>query len=320
MQEGGSLATEICAPGEAAGRTGRIPLCWRGGGRDLRAAAGFNRNMGNTMRHGTVFFLLLLLACALPAAAQRGVGALDPSPPTGKTVEEVIAKFAAKEAEFKAAREQYTYRQHVRVQTLEGGRVDGAYEQIVDISFDRRGRRVENVVFAPQSTLRRISMSPEDHADIEKRLPFVLTTEEIPLYRIEYAGRQRVDELDTYVFDIAPRQIRKGERYFEGRLWVDDRDFQIVKTQGRSVPDIRSKHGENLFPAFTTWREQVDGRYWFPTYTRADDVLKFTSGDVPIRIVVRYTNYQRFGADVRITFEGEELEKAEPPPPAEPPK
>jgi hypothetical protein len=270
------------------------------------------------------FFRCFVLAAAifflgtLPAAAQRGQGPLDPSPPAGKTVEEVIEKFAAKEAEFKAAREQYTYRQHVKVQTVEGGRVDGEYEQVVDITFDSRGRRIENVVFAPQPTLRRISMSPEDHADIEKRLPFVLTTEEIPLYNIEYVGRQRVDELDTYVFDIGPKQIRKGERYFEGRLWVDDRDFQIVMTQGRSVPDIRGKSGENLFPAFTTWREQVDGQYWFPTYTRADDVLKFSSGDVHIRIVVRYTNYKRFGAQVRITYEGEEIEKGEPRPPAQP--
>jgi hypothetical protein len=267
------------------------------------------------------FLLATALVLALPAWAQRGDGALDPSPPVGKTVEEVITRFAARESEFKAAREQYTFRQHVRVQTLDGGRVDGEYQQVVDITFDSRGRRVENVVFAPQPTLRRISMSPEDHADIEKRLPFVMTTEEVPLYNIQYVGRQRVDELQTYVFDVEPKQIRKGERYFQGRLWVDDRDFQIVKTQGRSVPDIRSKQGENLFPAFTTWREQVDGQYWFPTYTRADDILKFTTSDVHIRIIVRYSNYRRFGAQVRITYEGEELEKAPPgqaPPTPEP--
>lgn len=262
--------------------------------------------------------LLALLALALPVQAQRGDGPLDPRPPEGRTVEEVIAKFAARESEFKAAREQYVYRQHVRVQTIDGGRVDGEYQQVVDISFDSRGRRVENVVFAPQPTLRRISMTPEDHADIEKRLPFVLTTEELPEYNVVYAGRQKVDELGTYVFDVAPKQMEKNKRYFEGRIWVDDRDFQIVRTTGRSVPDIRSKHGENLFPAFTTWREQVDGQYWFPTYTRADDILKFTNQDVQIRIVVRYTNYKRFGAQVRITYEGEEVEKAEPEPPPAP--
>lgn len=266
--------------------------------------------------------MLLLTALTLSPAlpAQRGDGPLDPRPPEDRTVEEIIARFAAKEAEFKEAREQYTFRQHVRVQTLDGGRVDGEYQQVVDITFDSRGRRVENVVFAPQSTLRRIGMTQEDHDDIEKRLPFVLTTEELPLYNVQYVGRQQVDELGTYVFDIAPKQMEKNKRYFQGRIWVDDRDFQIVRTTGRSVPDIRSKHGENLFPAFTTWREQVDGRYWFPTYTRADDVLKFTNQDVHIRIIVRYTDYRRFGTQVRVTYEGEEVEKAQPgaPPPQEP--
>lgn len=268
--------------------------------------------MKNAPFAAAALLLSLALVLVLPAPAQRGDGPLDPSPPEGKTVEEIIARFAAKESEFKAAREQYTFRQHVRVQTLDGGQVDGEYQQIVDITFDSRGRRVENVVFAPQPTLRRISMTPEDHADIEKRLPFVMTTEEVPLYSIEYKGRQRVDELQTYVFDVEPKQIRKNERYFQGRLWVDDRDFQIVKTQGRSVPDIRSKSGDNLFPAFTTWREQVDGQYWFPTYTRADDILKFTNQDVHIRIIVRYSNYRRFGAQSRITYEGEEVEKVKP--------
>jgi hypothetical protein len=91
---------------------------------------------------------------------------------------------------------------------------------------------------------------------------------------------------------------------------VDDHDFQIVKTKGKTVPDLRSKNEENLFPAFTTWREQIDGRYWFPTYTRADDTLHFKNNDVRIREIVKYTNYKRFGAQSKITYEGQEIEKA----------
>jgi hypothetical protein len=182
---------------------------------------------------------------------------------------------------------------------------------VVDITFNEQGKRVENVVLAPQNTLRRIGMTREDQDDIERLMPFVLTTDEIADYQIDYAGQQRVDELDTYVFEVRPRTIAKGRRYFEGRIWVDDRDFQIVKTYGKSVPDIRKGRGnENLFPRFTTWREQIDGKYWFPTYTRADDTLRFSDNDVRIRMIVKYSDYKRFGARIRITYEGQTLPKA----------
>jgi len=257
----------------------------------------------------------LLASFALPALAQRGEGPLDPSLPVGITVPEIIQRFAAKEKEFKEARENYTYRQSVKVQTLDGDTVDGTYEQVVDITFDDQGRRLENVVRAPVSTLERIIITQEDLDDIRYRMPFVLTSDEIPLYKIDYVGRQRQDELTTYVFDIAPKQIENKRRYFEGRIWVDDHDFQIVKTSGQTVPQIHSKRGqENLFPRFTTWREQVDGRYWFPTYTRADDVLHFNTSDVHVREIVKYANYKRFGAKVKITYEGQELPSAPPPP------
>jgi hypothetical protein len=168
------------------------------------------------------------------------------------------------------------------------------------------------VVFAPQNSLQKIQMSPEDLDDIRHRLPFVLTSEEIPEYSILYVGRQKEDELQCYVFDIAPKQIEGKKRYFQGRIWVDDRDFQIVKTYGKTVPDIHKKKGqENLFPKFTTWREQIDGRYWFPTYTKADDTLHFSSGDVRILEKVKYENYKRFGSNVKITYEGQDVQKGQ---------
>ena len=154
-------------------------------------------------------------------------------------------------------------------------------------------------------------MSPEDVDDIRHRLPFVLTSDEIPEYQILYVGQQQEDELHCYVFDIAPKEIVGKKRYFQGRIWVDDRDFQIVKTYGKTVPDIRKKKGqENLFPKFTTWREQIDGKYWFPTYTKADDTLHFSSGDVHIREIVKYSDYKRFGSNVKITYDGQEVQKA----------
>jgi hypothetical protein len=248
-------------------------------------------------------------------ADDRGEGPIRKDPPK-ISPDEIIKQFAAKEKEFKIARENYMYRQEVKVQTLDGDTPDGEYRMVTDVVFDPNGRRSEQVVFAPQSTLERISMTKEDMDDIQHRLPFVLTTDEIPEYDILYVGQQKEDELNTYVFDVAPKKIEKGKRYFQGRIWVDDTDFQIVKTRGKNVPDIRSKSGENLFPEFTTWREQIDSqdgtgrKFWFPTYTKIDDNLHFSTGDIHVRELVKYTNYKRFGANVKITYEGQDIGSA----------
>lgn len=265
-------------------------------------------------RPHTLILLFLALMLASPMFADdRGEGKLDPSQPQGITVDEIIQKFAAKEKQFKIAREQYTYRQTVIVQTLEGDEIDGEFKQVEDVVFDDRGKRHEEVVFAPQSTLQRIQMTSEDFDDINHRMPFVLTSDEIPEYQILYIGKQKEDELGTYVFDVAPKEIEKNKRYFQGRIWVDDHDFQIVKSYGKNVPDIGvGKHRggqENLFPNFTTWRQQIDDKYWFPVYTKVDDELHFSTGDVHVRQVVKYSNYKRFGANTKITYDGQEVTK-----------
>src|SRR5246127_5068474 len=262
--------------------------------------------------------LVLLVAAtvifpAFQAFAQEGP--LDPARPKGITADEVIQRFAAKEKEFKAALDLYAYRQTVKVQTVDGDTVDGEYAQTFDVTFDDQGHKVKTVVYAPESSLQRISMTQEDVDDIENRLPFVLTSDEIPEYDILYIGMQQEDELKCYVFDIAPKEIVGKKRYFQGRIWVDDTDFQVVKTYGKTVPDIRKKKKkgkeEHLYPKFTTWREQIDNQYWFPTYTRADDTLRFNTGDIHIREIVKYEDYKRFGSSVKILYEGKEIPKAD---------
>jgi hypothetical protein len=253
---------------------------------------------------------LLVSNLVSTALAQRGESELDPSPPTGITEQEIIQKFAAKEKDFKIARESYAYRQSLTVQTLDGETVNGEFREVEDVMFDDKGKRTEHVVFAPASTLQGLIMTKEDFDDIRTRMPFVLTSDEIPEYQILYVGKQRIDEVGTYVFDVAPKQIEKNKRYFQGRIWVDDRDFQIVKTYGKNVPDlgVKKKGGqENLFPNFTTWRDQIDGKYWFPVYTKVDDVLHFSNGDIHLKQVVKYTDYKRFGSNVKITYEGQDI-------------
>lgn len=267
---------------------------------------------------------VLVAGMLLPVFAQQGEGPLDPAAPKGISPDEIIQRFAAKEKEFREAREQYTYRQSVKIQTLDGDTVDGEYQMVTDILFNDQGHRTEQVVFAPQSSIERVTLTQDDFNDINHRYPFVLTTDEIGDYQINYVGQQQEDELHTYVFDVAPRMskdemLKKHVRAFQGRIWVDDHDFQIVKTYGETVPNAyTNSNGENLFPKFVTYREQIDGKYWFPTYTKADDTLHFRGGrnsmpqDVHIRIIVKYENYKRFGSQHKIIFQGQEVPQDKP--------
>ncbi len=263
-------------------------------------------------------FLSLVVSISLPSLSPAQEGPLLSDPPKGITPEEMIQRFAAKEKEFKDARDHYTYRQDIKVQTLDGDTVTGLYQEVFDVLFDDKGHRIENVVFAPQSSLEQggLSLDEGDVQDFRNRLPFVLTSDEIPEYNILYVGQQAEDELHCYVFDVAPKQIVGKKRYFQGRIWVDDHDFQIVKTYGQAVPEIRDtkKKGnkeEHLYPKFTTWRQQIDGKYWFPTYTRADDTLHFNLNDIHIREIVKYEDYKRFGSSVKILYNGQEVPKAD---------
>jgi hypothetical protein len=236
----------------------------------------------------------MLLCVSPPSWAEEGE--IDKSPPKGMTAEEVIRRFTVNEAEWKRTREQYSFRQSIDVKAMAGETVMGEYRQVADISY-KQGQRVKNVAFAPQATT---NLSKEDFEDLETRPSFTISSDELPQYDVVYSGQQKVDELHCYVFDVKPKKIEKGQRYFEGRLWVDDQDFQIVKNRGKSVPDIKivkkKKVEENLFPLFTTYRELVDGKYWFPTYSSADDTLHFQTNDVRIKEVLKFTNYQRVGS------------------------
>jgi hypothetical protein len=235
--------------------------------------------------------LWLILACfTLARASVSQEGPLVTDPPKGITPQEIIQKFTAKEKEFKSARQRCTYRQAVKMQQLDGEAVVQEYQQVADVRLDASGKKVKTIVLAPQPTL---TLTPQDAEDIESRLQFTLSTDELPQYNVVYVGQQQEDDLRCYVFDVTPRQIEKDKRYFQGRIWVDDRDLQIVKMTGKSVPDIprKKKRPENLFPKFTTYRELI-GKYWFPTYSLTDDTLHFPVADVHIRGTVKVSDYK----------------------------
>ena len=260
-----------------------------------------------------------------PMAMDSGFGRMDLNPPAIPP-EQIIKQFAAKESEFQQALNHYTYRRTARVQTIDDdtNKVDGEYYEVDDVVFNPSGARMEKVVFAPENTLQRVIMTPSDLQDIQKGYPFVLTAEDIGQYDVKYVGKQKVDEIDCYVFDVSPKVIEKKKRYLLGRIWVDTTDLQIVVTNGRMVPDDTRKNNEDLHPPFMTWRQQIDGHFWFPVYTKGEGVLHFSGGngylsqDVHMRDVIKYSDYKRFGSTTKIIYDGQDITHQDNPPDPKP--
>ncbi|MBV9613486.1 MAG: hypothetical protein JO091_13515 [Acidobacteriaceae bacterium] len=225
------------------------------------------------------------------------------SDPTPDQIQDIIKKFTQKETEFSLARESYTYRQTSKLEETDPS--GGAYEMVEEVGFDDRNRRTSHVVRAPVTSLQNIVMTGEDEQDFRNVMPFVMTNESADQYIVNYVGREKVDEISCYVFSVRPKVLTKDrKRYFEGQIWVDDQDLQIVKTYGRSTGHL-GRGEDQQFPKFTTYREQIDGKYWFPTYTYADDVLNFRDGPSQrIKVVVKYDHYKKwdFNAHSTITY------------------
>lgn len=171
-------------------------------------------------------------------------------------------------------------------------------------------------MFAPIATTPPGFVTPEDLEDLGGVNPFALEPSAISQYNISYVGVERIDELNLYVFDVIPKIIpdpKKSKlRLFTGRIWVDVDDLMIVKSKGKAVPETKN----NKFPIVETTREQIDGKYWFPSDARADDELVFGDGNVTrIRMRVKYTDYKLGRSDVRILDDEEPVKPAPSPTP-----
>jgi len=196
------------------------------------------------------------------------------------------------------------YRQSVTIEELtERGSRLGQYREIRDIIFSPAQERTEQMVGKPSSTLSRLKLTEEDFRDIREVQPFLLTRDERFLYDTTYRGEETVDNVDCFVVQVRPRQILQGQRLFDGMVWVAKTDYSIIRSEGQAVPQIVTSKNENLFPRFTTLRRKVEGGFWFPDTTYADDTLDFRGGPQRIRLTIRYSDYRKFGADSKITFE-----------------
>jgi hypothetical protein len=224
-----------------------------------------------------------------------------------------LRKIAEREAQNSKARDNYTYRQSVTVQEFSvHGQVVGEYHEVRDITFSPTRTRSETVVQPGKSTLTRIRLTQEDFNDIRNIQPFLLTPDKISLYEGRYQGEQTMDGTQCFVEYVRPKQILSGQRFFEGTLWVRESDYAVVRSEGQAVPQIENTKEQNLTPHFTTVRREIDGKWFFPVETYADDTLYFRDFPQRIRTIVRYMNYRRFEADSSVSF-------GEPDPPAPPP-
>lgn len=239
---------------------------------------------------------------ASAARAQRtncdeGSGTLDSAEPKNNSTDAIIQKFAANEAALRTAFFGYAYSLDLTLQTVNGDSVTGEMKRRADITHDSKGKRSERVSFQSVSTLQGISMSPEDYDDADIAGLGFLIPDALNEYYIRYLGHQPVDQLNTYTFEVAPKKVNK-KGLFQGRVWVDDQEFVIVKTCGKvmrtdEIPSRNPRQPLNVSPTFVIYREQIDGKHWFPTYIRAEDYLQFRRGGVSVRETVKHLNFKK---------------------------
>ncbi|HEX8635482.1 MAG TPA: hypothetical protein VF703_15155 [Pyrinomonadaceae bacterium] len=266
---------------------------------------------------GLAILVLAAFIAAPPARAQQAANASTGVPATstaattaaGVDVERIIREFTTKEAVFRTALNQYSFKREAIVQTIGmGGQISGEYRRVSRFVFDDSGKRYEKIELFPLSTLKELELTPEDLEDFSGAQTFALEPSKINLYNIKYVGKEKIDELNLYVFDVEPKVMpdpkKTKDRFFKGRVWVDDQDLQIVKAHGKGVPEKKNAR----YPTFETYREQIDGKFWFPTYTYADEKLVFDNGGViHLRLRITFTEFARPRAKVRVIEEGQDI-------------
>ncbi len=249
--------------------------------------------------------LSLAFALLLPWGASQDTPAdgcrnLSLPPASPLALKQVAACIAATESDFRLARDHYTYRQTFEF-IEEGG---GNYRAVTDVTFTPEGKRIEKVLKKPANALKRIVLTDEDFRDLTEVQPFVLDPEDLWNYEVTYLEEQALRGLATFTLRIRPRQTFAGQRLFDGVIWVTRDGFQAVQLEGRAVPNLIKNGKENLFPRFTTTREKIDGKHWFPVLTVSDDVLRFAAGPVRVHFTIKYEQYKRFQAESRIQYQG----------------
>jgi hypothetical protein len=218
----------------------------------------------------------------------------EPAEPPSLPPEEIIKKFAAKEDEYVAVRPKYGARKTIRVDEFDRqGRLSGQFLMVSETIRTPDGRIVNKVIEHPQSTLHVFALEPEDVKELERIPQFPLNSGQLAKYDLKYIGQEQIDAIDTYIFQVKPKALDRTHVYLDGIVWVDTKYLEVVKTYGRWVNELGDvKLATMPFTTFETYRENVDGKYWFPNYERADETLHLKDGDFPVRLVIKWSDFK----------------------------
>jgi hypothetical protein len=209
---------------------------------------------------------------------------------------EIIQRFAHKEDQYLTTRNKYSYRKTIRIQEFgPDGKPSGEFLRVVEISpASSEGKISVKTIEKPQSTLQHVYLAPEDIGALEHIPLFPITSSQLVKYDLQYLGTEQVDEIDCYIFHVKPKRVERVSGSFEGIMWVDTKYLEVVKTYGKWVTDQGDSRVSPLLPfsMFETYRENVDGKYWFPNYARSDDVLQVKELQVPMRVVIKWSDFK----------------------------
>jgi hypothetical protein len=224
----------------------------------------------------------------------------EPAEPPPIPSEQMIKQLAAQEDSYLLARGHYTYRKTIRIQELgPDGKPAGEYTMVTQPGRDPDGTPMDRIIVRPHSTLQYLQLESEDFDGLNRMPAFALTTSQLAKYNLKYLGKDQLDEISCYIFDVSPKVVERAHGFFKGIVWIDDKYLEVVKTYGSWVNDLGDiKSSPQLpFTLFETYREFVDGKYWFPTYARSDETLHFKDHDVPVRLVIKWTDFEPLGAN-----------------------
>lgn len=278
------------------------------------------------MKKAQIFLMIFCLSAISIFAQTSNVAKTNLSQ---AEVDKIVRTFTENEKKFRSALTEYVFNRNATIQTVGmGGQITGVYHRKSFMALTPSGERMEKITYFPMSTVTEVAITNTDIEDLGGVNAFALEPEMVPQYNFAFIGKEKIDDLNLYVFDVSPKVMPKGDskiRYFQGRIWVDDKDLMIVKSKGKGVPETKS----SKYPVVETWRENVEGKYWFPSYATSDDEIIFDSGQsVKMRVRVKYTDYTKGNVDIIVLDEEvEEDPKSEtpktdskvPPPPTKKP-
>ena len=130
--------------------------------------------------------------------------------------QEIIDRFVEAETRLLEEFQHYTYIQNIRFQELgKAGTVKGERRVRFEVFFSESGERDVRKIY-DRGGLATLRVSREDLEDAVGMQPFMLTKEHLKRYRIVYIGEEKVDELNTYVSTLNPKECAEGK----GTSWV----------------------------------------------------------------------------------------------------